>query len=115
MLLTLPRLLLVRLCAVALLLAVGFQAGAPMAAPLERVHGSAFSASTLEVALNTARRAEPARMATAPEPRAPAPESTLLPRAVALPPQPALLPPATAPPARDDIARRPSPRAPPFA
>ena len=55
MLLTLPRLLLVRLCALAMLLAVGLQAAAPFAAPLERTHGSAFSALSVTQSSSTSR------------------------------------------------------------
>jgi hypothetical protein len=114
MLLTPPRLLLVRLCALAMLLAVGLQAGAPFAAPLERTHGSAFSATTHEVALSGERRAEVARAVAAPQPHLPLAVSLPLPiPALATPPAPR--PFSTGPPPREDIARRPTPRAPPQA
>lgn len=114
MLLTLPRLLLVRLCALAMLLAVGLQAGAPFAAPLERTHGSAFSATTHEVALAGERRADVARAVIAPQPRPALAEPLPLPvPALAAPPAPR--PFSTGPPPREDIARRPAPRAPPIA
>jgi len=114
MLLTLPRLLLVRLCALAMLLAVGLQAGAPFAAPLERTHGSAFSATTHEVALKTERRGEVVRLAVAPEPRLPVLEPVAPPVLQLAQPAPRR-PFSTGPPAREDIARRPAPRAPPIA
>ncbi|MFC3173044.1 hypothetical protein ACFOD9_02135 [Novosphingobium bradum] len=114
MLLTLPRLLLARLIGAALLLAVALQAGMPFAAPLQRTHGSAFSATTHEVALASQRRGEVVRLAIAPEPRLPAlvPAAPLVAALAALP---APRPRSTGPPAREDIARRPSPRAPPTA
>ena len=46
-----------RLWTLLLLAAIGLQAAMPIRAPLERVQGSAFSASTIDVALTTARRA----------------------------------------------------------
>lgn len=113
MLLTLPRLLLVRLCALAMLLAVGLQAGAPFAAPLERTHGSVFSATTHEVALKTERRGEVVRIAIAPEPRLSVLEPVAAPAPQLAEPAP-LRPFSTGPPAREDIARRPAPRAPPL-
>jgi len=119
MIAALPRLLFVRLLGALLLATVGLQAGvaglaAVAAAPLERTHGSAFSASTHEVALAAQRRVEPARLAVAPEPHRP----NLVPArppARLLPARPAPRPASTAPPAREDIARRPAPRAPPHA
>jgi hypothetical protein len=115
MLLTLPRLLLARLIGAALLLTVALQAGAPFAAPLERTHGSAFSAATQEVALAGERRGGVVQTALAPQPRAPVPQPVDA-RAAALPiALPLSRPRATGPPARDDIAQRPAPRAPPFA
>ena len=41
-----------------LLAAIGLQAAEPIRAPLDRVQGSAFSASTLDVALGAARRVQ---------------------------------------------------------
>jgi hypothetical protein len=110
---SLPRLLLVRLLGVLLLATVGLQAGSPFAAPLERSHGSAFSATTHEVALTEQRRAQAQRIA--PAPLVPVPARLPLVRAQALPDQPAPRPASTAPPAREDIAWRPAPRAPPAA
>jgi len=114
MLPSLPRLLLMRLCAIALLLTVGLQASAPFAAPLERTHGSAFSATTHETALQAERRGGVVRLPVAPEPRLPVAEPIAFPVA-----QPTALlaprPSATGPPAREEIARRPAPRGPPFA
>lgn len=112
MLLTLPRLLLVRLCALAMLLTVGLQAGAPFAAPLERTHGSAFSATTHEVALKAERSGDVVHLALAPEPRLPLIEPVALPVAE-LPPVLVPRPFSTGPPPREDSARRPAPRAPP--
>ncbi|MAC60196.1 MAG: hypothetical protein CMH85_18400 [Novosphingobium sp.] len=43
-----------------LLAAIGLQAAEPIQSPLERTHGSAFSASTLELALVSGRRADTA-------------------------------------------------------
>jgi len=114
MLLNLPRLLMARLCALALLLTVGLQAGAPIAAPLERTHGSAFSATTHEVALKAERQGEVARPALAPEPWLPLPEP-VAPVVAGLAALPAPRPASTGPPTREEIAQRPSPRAPPIA
>jgi len=107
---------LLRLVAALLLAMVGLQAGVPAAQPLQVVHGSAFSADTLEVALAAHRRAEPARQALTQEPALP--PTALVP--VPLPARPDISLPAprpasTAPPARELIARRPAPRAPPLA
>lgn len=114
MLLNLPRLLMVRLCALALLLTVGLQAGTPIAAPLERTHGSAFSAATHEVALKAERQGEVVRATLAPEPWLPLPEPAV-PVASELATLPEPRPASTGPPAREEIAQRPSPRAPPVA
>lgn len=116
MLLNLPRLLLARLIGAVLLLTVALQAGTPFTAPLERTHGSAFSATTHEVALASQRRTEAARPVLAPEPRLPAPTIQPIPLALTqLPLLPAPRPASTGPPAREEIARRPAPRAPPHA
>ena len=114
MLLILPRLLLARLVGAALLLAVALQAAMPFAAPLQRTHGSAFSATTHEVALAGQRRGEVVRAVVAPEPRLPA-LVPVAPLGTALAALPAPRPQSTGPPAREDIARRPGPRAPPTA
>lgn len=116
MLAGLPRLIFARLCGALLLATVALQAGTPFAAPLERTHGSAFSATTHEVALAPSRRAEPARLAlAAPEPRLPAAVAVPVRAALVIPARPAPRPASTAPPAREEIARRPGPRAPPLA
>lgn len=101
----------------ALLLAtVGLQATAPVAAPLEPAHGSAFSATTFEVALAAQRRADPARQAPAPQPLLPvSPEPRPLTPAATLIPAPAPRPASTGPPAREILAFLPAPRAPPRA
>lgn len=99
-----------------LLAAIGVQAAEPIRAPLERVQGSAFSASTLDVALGSARRvqshlaapAQPlplppvaaANVATATTRFAIAPSAHQRPEARGPPPRghPARLPDSTAPP-----------------
>ncbi|MBC2664402.1 hypothetical protein H7F51_02595 [Novosphingobium flavum] len=111
----LPRLFTVRLLAALLLACVGLQAGAPLTAPLERTHGSAFSASTHEVALAGQRRAETVRIAPEVPPLVPVAVTLVAITVLALTGQPAPRPHSTGPPARDEIARRPSPRAPPLA
>jgi len=121
MLLRLPRLfparlMLTRLLTALLLVAAGLQATAPMAAPLERTHGSAFSASTHEVALTAPRRGEPARHVLAPEPLVPPSFAPVRPAGTGpLPRTPPARPDSTGPPAREILALRPAPRAPPAA
>jgi len=116
MIAALPRLLFARLLAALLLAAVGLQACAPMAGVLERTHGSAFSASTHEVAIASSRRGEAVRQVAAPQPVPPpqvAAEQVPMPVA-ALPAVPAPRPDSTGPPAPEILARQPAPRAPPM-
>lgn len=117
MLAALPRLLSVRLLAALLLAVVGLQAGGPMERVLERGHGSAFSASTQEVALAAQRRTETVRHSVAPMPVVPAPVQALSAPAPlpALPALPAPRPASTGPPAPNVLSLKPAPRAPPLA
>ena len=117
MIAALPRLFVVRLLGALLLLAAGLQAGAPIGAVLERSHGSAFSASTHEVAVATSRRAEVSRVAISPQPvMPPRIAHAALPLArTAHPRLPAPKPDSTGPPALDILARLPDPRGPPTA
>lgn len=93
---------------------VGFQATVPLPAPLEPAHGSAFSATTVEVALATRRHTEAARIAVAPQSLVPLPVEAA-PRLAALPLAviPAPRPNSTGPPAQDILVLQPAPRAPP--
>lgn len=102
------------LWAALLLAVVGLQATTPIAAPLEPAHGSAFSATTFEVALAAQRRADPARHAPLPLPPAP-PQLQSLAAAAFLVPVPAPRPASTGPPPRDILAFHPAPRGPPRA
>jgi hypothetical protein len=110
----LPSLSLIRLIAALLLATIGLHAAHPFEPSLRPVHGSAFSAATVDVALAPQRRSEPAKLAPAPqptlfpsaiEPLTGAPERTdrLAPR-----------PDSTGPPAFPLPARLPPPRAPPL-
>lgn len=54
---TSPLTLLMRLIAALMLATIGVHAAAPASQPLERGHGSAFSASTYNVSLKSDRRA----------------------------------------------------------
>lgn len=112
----LPSLTLVRLWAALLLAAIGMQAAQPFRAPLEARHGSAFSATTYDVAVAPQRRVEgrqapPLALPTPPVERAIAPPS----------PRPALVfasaprPDSTGPPIDDILIRQAAPRAPPIA
>ena len=110
------RLTILRLFAALLLATIGAQAALPLAPPLERTHGSAFSASTYEVAVSTQRRAEALRPALAPLPRLPAAQPRPAPaRAFALTAPLAPRPSSTGPPQPAILATRAAPRAPPFA
>lgn len=110
------RLTILRLFAALLLATIGAQAALPLAPPLERTHGSAFSASTHEVAVSSQRRAEALRPALAPLPRLPAPQAEpVAPRPFALAPPIAPRPSSTGPPQPAILATRAAPRAPPFA
>lgn len=105
-----------RLLAGLLLLAAVLQATAPAYSPLEAARGSAFSASTADVALAPARQPDAARHAPLPVPplagtAAQVPLSrtaTALPTVVARPDP-------TGPPAARPRSTLPEPRAPPLA
>jgi hypothetical protein len=107
-----------RLWTLLLLAAIGLQAAVPIRAPLERVQGSAFSASTLDVALTTARRAWDQRANLA-QPMPAAPPSAIEPRPIlptfALAEPAHLRPEARGPPPRSHPARLPDSTAPPLA
>ena len=110
------RLTILRMLAALLLATIGAQAALPLAPPLERTHGSAFSASTYEVAISSQRPAEAVRPALAPLPRLPAPQAEPTPaRAFALSAPVAPRPSSTGPPQPAILATRAAPRAPPFA
>lgn len=117
MIASLPRLLLVRFWAVLLLATVGLQASLPGSTPLERTHGSAFSATTAEVALAPHRRAVEAAKPVAPDPRVPsvAPQPPLHVLAVERPQLPLVRPSSIGPPAFPPLPSRAAPRAPPHA
>ena len=105
-----------RLWAVVLLATIGLQAMAPVAAPLQREAGSAFSAATADVALASTRRAESTKVAL-PTPPLPLekPHVRLAPLLVALLPIVHLRPAATGPPPRLSPQRLPDLRGPPLA
>lgn len=114
---SLPSLTLVRLWAALLLATIGLQALDTAPPSLERRSGSAFSASTQEVALYVQRGERVQRQAVAPQPLAPF--STPL---VALPARlaeraalPAPRPDSTGPPAFEFRSWSAAPRAPPRA
>lgn len=106
----------IRLWALVLLAAIGLQAAMPVGGPLQVRHGSAFSATTMEVAV------APQRRITAESP-VPLPRPATLPVAVTQTPAPSSAAPAswpsrpdsTGPPAREILARQPAPRGPPAA
>jgi|KBSSwiStaDraftv2_1062776.scaffolds.fasta_scaffold05784_11 hypothetical protein len=105
-----------RLLAALLLLAAAFQAATPGWSPLEPTRGSAFSASTADVALAPTRSTEAARIAPHPAPPladAVAPQP--IPGRNAALPQFAARPDSTGPPATRPRAALPEPRAPPLA
>lgn len=96
---------------------VGLQAATPIRAPLDRPPGSAFSASTIDVAVSTARRGDsetaPVQV-TPPVPRTLAPvRPEPRPRMVLATPH--LRPEARGPPPRDHPSRLPDSTAPPLA
>lgn len=110
-------LFLFRLWAALLLATIGLQALEPVAAPLQRVPGSAFSAATADVALASSRRTETAQVQAVPTPALPK-----LPVPVSLASLPAvwpraehLLPLARGPPPRERSERLPDLRGPPLA
>lgn len=115
----LSSLLRFRLWTLLLLAAIGLQAAEPIRAPLERAHGSAFSAATMELALASHRRVDAPVSQQVPAPPAPPPvagdgEPPLL--ALAQPTTaPRLRPEARGPPPRAHPARLPDSTAPPVA
>jgi len=105
-----------RLIAAVLLLAAAVQATAPGWSPAEPARGSAFTASTADVALAPARQAEAARAAVPLPPATVAARPLPVPLAAAvLAPQHSPRPDSTGPPAARPPAALPEPRAPPFA
>jgi hypothetical protein len=100
-----------------LLAVIGLQAAQPVHAPLERTTGSAFSASTVDVALTTTRRDEAARAQPVPLPALPTPQPAARPvLASELLDQPAhWLPDVRGPPPRASSIRLPDLRGPPLA
>lgn len=101
-----------RLWALLLLAAIGLQAAAPVSKVLETRHGSAFSATTAEVAVAPQRRVEADRQIALPQPVPVLGAAPLVPaRAIhaAWSPRPD----STGPPAREILARQPAPRGPP--
>ena len=117
MLARLPSLKLVRLWAAILLATIGLQATASAAPSIEKTDGSAFSATTYQVALYVQRAERVQRQAVAPQPLAP---FAIVARAL---PAPALVlgggvprrPDSTGPPLRSIHSWQPAPRAPPRA
>lgn len=113
----LPTLTLVRLWASLLLATIGLQATLPAALSVERTSGSAFSASTYEVALYVQRGERSQRAAVAPQSDVPLP---VLAPAEPLPAFgtvtiPTPRPDSTGPPPGDILSWKPAPRAPPRA
>lgn len=108
-----------RIWSLLLLAAIGMQAAEPIRAPLERMQGSAFSASTLDVALAAPRRTQGLQQAaTQPLPIPPAitvVEDLPAPARFALARPPHLRPEARGPPPRGHPARLPDSTAPPIA
>jgi|GEM_PF-1595517 hypothetical protein len=118
MLARLPLLIVIRLWAALLLVAIGLQAATPVGAPLEQRHGSAFSAATYEVALAFQRneRSE-TRESLIPQPVPPVSVQAAPVRvepatlAVAMAPRPD----STGPPLPESLSWHRAPRAPPIA
>jgi hypothetical protein len=117
MLARLPSLKLVRLWAALLLATIGLQATASAAPSLEKTSGSAFSATTYEVALYVQRGEKVQRQAVTPQPLLPAAVAILsVPvRTAELADKPVLRPDSTGPPLREIQSWKPAPRAPPRA
>lgn len=113
----LPSLTLLRLWAALLLATIGLQASAPAAPSLEKTHGSAFAATTYEVAVLIQRDARSQRQALAPQPLLPVAvlAAEVPARASVVPEQPAARPDSTGPPLHDIHSWQPAPRAPPRA
>lgn len=117
MLRSLPSLTLVRLWAALLLATIGLQALDAAPPSLDRRSGSAFSASTQEVALYVQRGERVQRQAVAPQPLVPiaAPVAVPADRVVELAVLPAPRPDSTGPPAFQFRSWNTAPRAPPRA
>jgi hypothetical protein len=118
MLARLQSLMVLRLCAALLLATIGAQAFRPVAAPLEQTHGSAFSATTYEVALLVQRSERSSRQEAVPQPLPPVsrPTEPVALNVATLPAWPAPRPSSTGPPPLGDIhSWKPAPRAPPRA
>lgn len=117
MLRCLPSLTLVRLWAALLLATIGLQALDTAPPSLERRSGSAFSASTQEVALYVQRGERVQRQAVAPQPLVAFPLSVAVVRSrvAELVVLPAPRPDSTGPPAYEFRFSNASPRAPPRA
>jgi hypothetical protein len=108
----LPSLALIRLLVALLLATIGLQASEPFTG-LERDRGSAFSASTTDVAIASFKTAATVRLHVAPVPVFPVKD---LPTTLSVPVDvtaPAPRPASTGPPARVILVRQPAPRAPP--
>ncbi|MEJ5978134.1 hypothetical protein WG901_15890 [Novosphingobium sp. PS1R-30] len=117
MLRSLPSLTLVRLWAAVLLATIGLQALDAAPPSLERRSGSAFSASTQEVALYVQRGERVQRQAVAPQPIVPfsTPVAVTPARTAELAVLPAPRPDSTGPPAFEFRSWNAAPRAPPRA
>ena len=117
MLARLSSLSLFRLWAVLVVAIIGLQATAPAAPSLRKTDGSAFSASTYQVALYVQRADRGQRQALAPQlPTLRAMASFVPPvRPAALSDRPAFRPDPTGPPLRDIHSWQPAPRGPPRA
>jgi hypothetical protein len=106
-----------RLWAVLVAMVIGLQATVPVAPSLHKVDGSAFSASTYEVALYVQRADRSQRQPAALHPAATLGPITEAATAVApiLVGQPQTRPDSTGPPLHDMHSWRPAPRGPPQA
>lgn len=109
--------LIFKLWAAVVLAVIGMQAMVPVQAPLQRETGSAFSASTADVALDSARRADPAKVQAIPSPPllGALPRIRLLPATVSPVAVDHLRPDVRGPPPRDRAERLPDLRGPPLA
>lgn len=112
----LPLTTAIRLWAALLLAAIGLQVAAPVGKVLEARHGSAFSATTVEVAVAPQRRVEADRQVALPQPTtAPVAVSEISPPVFAALVSWPSRPDSTGPPAEDILTRQPGPRGPPIA
>jgi hypothetical protein len=104
-----------RFWAALLVLTIAVHAVAPVAVAIELRSGSAFSASTVEVAVAPARHGPAARYAPLPLPPSPF-QTTILPAALLVLLPDRLRPYPVGPPAAHPapLARKPAPRAPPI-